>query len=193
MMIANNGIGTEGAKCIADYLGKSASLRRLKLGSNNIGDDGCKPLAEGIANQPVELLDLGEVFLVSSLLECNKIEAEGVKLLANAMKASADKVASISLNLAWDCIGDEGTQAISELISTGKVGKLNLESAGMGLEGTTQLAKAISCTPDVQVRIHSLNVSGNKLGDLGVQVLSQAIPFVGKLYLGLREGSLWLV
>ncbi len=62
MKIANNGIGNEGAKFIAEFIEKSHRLTRLKLATNAISDAGCKRLATALEKKPIEILDLGMQF-----------------------------------------------------------------------------------------------------------------------------------
>uniref|UniRef100_A0A7S4BZ37 Uncharacterized protein n=1 Tax=Chrysotila carterae TaxID=13221 RepID=A0A7S4BZ37_CHRCT len=80
----------------------------LKLVCGEIGDEGCKALAEGLkTNQALTSIDLSK---------CDGIGDEGCKALAEGLKTNQ---ALTSINLT-NClsIGDEGCKALAEGLKT---------------------------------------------------------------------------
>eukprot|EP00943_MAST-04B_sp_MAST-4B-sp1_P003230 g3230.t1 len=105
-----NCLGPKQAKIIAEMLMVNASLKKINLQSNNIGDEGASAIAKGIQeNKNCVLEELN--------LYRNKIKVEGAKSLAEMIKVNASLK---NINLLRNEIGDEGASAIAKGIQENK-------------------------------------------------------------------------
>ena len=112
LWLDDNQIGDEGCKALAEHL--PTSLEMLWLSENQIGDEGCMALAEHLPTSLKELW-LGD----------NQIGDEGCKALAEHLPTCT------SLKELWldrNQIGDEGCKALAEHLPT------SLKWLYMGLE-----------------------------------------------------------
>jgi Ran GTPase-activating protein (RanGAP) involved in mRNA processing and transport len=119
-------------------LSQNSNLTALKLGYNNLGDDGVAILATGIAiHHSLVLLDLG----------FNNFGDIGAKALARAMRQAAAHHNGGSLRtlyLAGNLIGEDGALAIADFIRQGsQLRKLYMTGNRIGGDGVKAITEAI--------------------------------------------------
>ena len=119
-------------------LAQNSNLTVLKLGYNNLGDDGVATLATGIAiHHSLVLLDLG----------FNNFGDDGAKALAVSMRQAAgqNKGGSLrTLYLAGNLIGEDGALAISDFIRGGsQLRQLYMTGNRIGGDGVKAITEAI--------------------------------------------------
>jgi Ran GTPase-activating protein (RanGAP) involved in mRNA processing and transport len=155
-----NNIGDEGAKALADALGKDSRLTSLGLFGNSIGDEGAKALADALGKNSG---------LTSLYLGANNIGAEGAKALADALGKDSSLT---GLNLWHNNIGDEGAKALADALEkNSSLTNLDLRRSNIGDEG----AKALSDALGKNSSLTSLNLECNKIGDEGAKALAEAL------------------
>lgn len=119
-------------------LSQNANLTVLKLGYNNLGDDGVATLAAGVAiHKSLILLDLG----------FNNFGDDGAKALAMAMQEASKRYNGGSLRtlyLAGNFIGEDGALAIADFIRQGsRLCKLYMTGNRIGADGVKAITEAI--------------------------------------------------
>ena len=119
-------------------LSQNANLTVLKLGYNNLGDNGVTILASGIAvHKSLMSLDLG----------FNNFGDEGCKALAQAMQQAAQIFHGGTLQtlyLAGNLIGEDGALAMADFIRQGcSLKKLYMTGNRIGAEGVKAITEAI--------------------------------------------------
>ena len=119
-------------------LSQNANLTVLKLGYNNLSDDGVATLAAGIAiHKSLVLLDLG----------FNNFGDDGAKALAMAMREAAKRYNGGSLRtlyLAGNLIGEDGALAMADCIRQGtRLRKLYMTGNRIGADGVKAITEAI--------------------------------------------------
>jgi Ran GTPase-activating protein (RanGAP) involved in mRNA processing and transport len=160
MNLRRDNIGDEGCKPLAEVLKVNKSIKNLFLGINNIGDIGAQFLSEALKiNRTLTDLDLWS----------NNIGAKGAKSLSEALKIN-DTLAE--LNIWGNNIGDEGAKALAEAIKVNKgLTRIDLGTNNISDEGARALAEAIKVNKSVTV----LYLYGNKISDEGQGFLAKAV------------------
>ena len=133
LRLGSNPIGNNGAKAIAEALKVNTVLTQLWLNDNKIGDNGAKAIAEALKVNTV---------LTNLYLGYNSIGVEGAKAIAEALKVNTvlTKLVLYS-NLS---IGDEGAKAIAEALMVNTVlNNLGLLNIILGDAAKTALQDAV--------------------------------------------------
>jgi Ran GTPase-activating protein (RanGAP) involved in mRNA processing and transport len=153
LSLYSNQMGDEGCKALAEHL--PTSLKTLDLGGRNqIGDEGCKALAEHL---PKSLEQLS--------LDDNQIGDEGCKALAEHLPTSLEL-----LLLHDNQIGDEGCKALAEHLPT-SLKELYLGGSNqIGDEGCKALAEHLPTS------LERLGLADNQIGDEGCKALAEHLP-----------------
>lgn len=116
---------------------QNSNLSVLKLGYNNLGDEGVMTLASGIAaHKALASLDLG----------FNNIGDEGCRALASALQSSPLCAPGTlhTLYLAGNAFGEDGALAIAEVIRRGcSIERLHLTGNKIGPDGVKAVTDAI--------------------------------------------------
>ena len=127
----------EGPKAIADALLVSASLTKISLAANNLGDEGAKSICDAMkVNKTVTELDLSGGLLSGS----NIGGAAGAKHVADMILVSASLT---KILVGWNQFGDEGTIILCDALRESKVSKvqeLGLQNNGIGPDGAKAVA-----------------------------------------------------
>lgn len=124
---------------------QNANLTELKLGYNNLGCQGAKTLAAGIAtHQSLALLDLG----------FNNVGDEGVRALAEGLLKTQQTRSSG---------GGGGGGPLQTLYLAGNL---------IGEDGAMSIADCIRCDKS---RLQKLYLTGNRIGGNGVRAITEAI------------------
>ncbi|XP_072133528.1 uncharacterized protein [Mobula birostris] len=156
------GLTDSGAKDLASALSSNPSLTELNLGANKLGDSGVKLVSAALKNSEckIQKLWLYDVGLTDS----------GAKDL-NSTLSTNQSLTELSLN--DNKLGDSGVKLVSEALklSECKIQKLSLRNVGLTDSGVEDLLSALRTNPSLT----ELNLSGNKLGDSGVKLVSEAL------------------
>ncbi|MET7643522.1 gala protein [Streptomyces sp. NPDC005426] len=197
--LCKQGLGAAGAARVMTALTGSPHATHVLLGTNSLGDDGARAVAEATATEGHGLRTL--------YLGCNRIGPDGVTALAGAL---GDDGTVRGLWLKRNPLGDAGVRALVpmlrrnttlrtlDLVNTGitadglralldvlcgrsrPVERLFLGGNGLGAEAAPLLARLIR---DAGVR--ELCLPSNHLGDSGAAVLAAAADPARPVRLGL--------
>ncbi|KAM3826601.1 NLR family CARD domain-containing protein 3 [Vipera latastei] len=186
--LAENQIGTKGAKALAKSLMVNRSLLALDLRSNAIGPNGAKALADSLKNnqhllalnlQSNLIKDKGTAGLAEVLvsnqtlmtlhLQKNGVGPQGSKQLAEALKKNWGLR---DLILSGNCVGDMGAAALAEgLRLNHTLLTLDLQSNSVSDTGVTALTRALCCNQGLT----SLNLRENSISQEGAQAIANAL------------------
>ncbi len=165
--MAGNDVGQLGIEALAEMLRKNTILTFLDLGECNIGADGmvilCRALLQGGG---------GNTTLQSLLLYQDGAEDEGAMAIADVIKHHPTLT---ELDISSNSIGDDGTQAIANALSTSSTSVLRVLHYG-----------ANTCTPDGSIPMlltslarhpHLENVSmvGNEVSEDNIRVMEDEV------------------
>ncbi|XP_060771425.1 NACHT, LRR and PYD domains-containing protein 3-like isoform X3 [Neoarius graeffei] len=156
------GVSDEGCAALSSALRSNPShLRELHLTRNNLGDSGVKRLSAVLENPHCKLEILW-------LRECG-VSDEGCAALSSALRSNPSHLRD--LNLSRNNLGDSGVKRLSAVLENPhcKLEKLWLRRCGVSDEGCAALASALRSNPS---HLRELNLTGNKIGDSGKNLLS---------------------
>uniref|UniRef100_A0A8C1P7S2 NACHT domain-containing protein n=1 Tax=Cyprinus carpio TaxID=7962 RepID=A0A8C1P7S2_CYPCA len=183
-----NEIGDSGVKCLwAGLEDPLCKLEKLWLRYCGVTDEGCAALTSALRSNPSHLRELG--------LSENKLGDSGVKCLCAGLEDPHCKLEKLWLRYCG--VTDEGCAAVTSALRSNpshlkeldlslnkidavnlfsyvlqnphcKLEKLGLSDCGITDEGCAALASALRSNP---LHLRELDLSGNKLGDLGVKCL----------------------
>ncbi|XP_059815319.1 NACHT, LRR and PYD domains-containing protein 14-like [Hypanus sabinus] len=157
--LGNCHIQCEGIQRLGPGLHKCQELR---LGENELGDSGVKLVSVALRNPEckIQILWLWDVGLTDS----------GVEDFASALSTNPSLT---ELDMSENKLGDSGVKLVSVALRNPecKIQKLGLIDVGLTDSGADDLASALSTNPSLT----ELNLSGNKLGDSGVKLVSAAL------------------
>ncbi|XP_026104167.1 NLR family CARD domain-containing protein 3-like, partial [Carassius auratus] len=189
--LIGNKLGASGVKLLS-YLLKDThcTLETLWLSDCGVTDEGCAAVASALRSNPSHVrglslsgnkLGVSGVKLLSDLLKdpCCKLETlrlkdcevtdEGCAALASALRSNPSHLRD--LNLSVNKLGASGVKLLSDLLKDPrcKLETLWLYNCGVTDEGCAALASALRSNPS---HLRKLDPSGNKLGVLGVKLIS---------------------
>ncbi|XP_072895032.1 NACHT, LRR and PYD domains-containing protein 12-like [Hemitrygon akajei] len=157
--LENCHIQCEGIQRLGPGLHKCQELR---LGRNELGDSGVKLVSAALRNPEckIQKLWLWDVGLTDS----------GAEDLASALSTNPSLT---ELDLGYNKLGDSGVKLVSAALRKPecKIQKLKLNQVGLTDSGAEDLASALSTNRSLT----ELDLSGNKLGDSGVKLVSAAL------------------
>ncbi|XP_072894998.1 NACHT, LRR and PYD domains-containing protein 3-like [Hemitrygon akajei] len=157
--LENCHIQCEGIQRLGPGLHKCQELR---LGGNELGDSGVKLVSAALRNPEckIQKLWLWDVGLTDS----------GAEDLASALSTNPSLT---ELDLGYNKLGDSGVKLVSAALRKPecKIQKLKLNQVGLTDSGAEDLASALSTNRSLT----ELDLSGNKLGDSGVKLVSAAL------------------
>ena len=134
--LCQKGLTAADAKLVKMALLQNRQLRVLKLGYNQLGDDGIRTLVAGISQHTqLQSLDLG----------FNNISDIGCQALASAIVATPTSQLS-TLYLAGNCIGADGAMALADVIRRNggsALRRLYMTGNRLGPDGVKGLTEAI--------------------------------------------------
>jgi Ran GTPase-activating protein (RanGAP) involved in mRNA processing and transport len=151
-------IGVDGAAALGRALSSNKTLLRLSVGHQAMGDEGIGALLEGglLQNTALEFLDLEG----KSASECTAVAS----LLSSHPTL-------LHLNLARNCIGDQGVEVIAQALpQSSSLTQLDLSSNLFGAQGAAALAAALP-----RSRLRHLTLSKNGIGEEGGEVLGTSL------------------
>jgi Ran GTPase-activating protein (RanGAP) involved in mRNA processing and transport len=159
---ALSAMGEEACKVLAEYLTGHASLAVLKLGSNNIGNEGVPHVLAMLSATPtLTVLNLGG----------NGIAAEGCALIADALRqrqpgTHEQRPQSLkTLSLSRNPIGDVGAAALAAALPwNDTLTSLDLWGCGVDGEGAMAFVECFGQRDVHNTALQSLNLWANPLG-----------------------------
>ncbi|XP_072891516.1 NACHT, LRR and PYD domains-containing protein 3-like [Hemitrygon akajei] len=136
--------------------------QELRLGGNDLGDSGVKLVSAALRNPECKIQKLGLINV--------GLTDSGEEDLVSALSTNPSLT---ELNLSGNKLGDSGVKLVSAALRNPecKIQKLWLDNVGLTDSGAEDLASALSTNPSLT----DLNLSGNKLGDSGVKLVSAAL------------------
>jgi hypothetical protein len=169
--LCKQGVGPVQAGRIVAAAAHSPLVRHLLLGTNGLGTDGTRAVADALTpGHGIETLYLG----------CNRIGPAGVDALADRLAAD-DTVKALWLKR--NPVGDQGVATLAGALS-GNTGirTLDLVNTGLSVTGLTVLADALAGR---EHRLQRLYLGGNGFGPEAVPALARFIHEAGicELYL----------
>ncbi|XP_059816053.1 NACHT, LRR and PYD domains-containing protein 3-like isoform X1 [Hypanus sabinus] len=152
-------IQCEGIQRLGPGLNK---CQELSLGENDLGDSGVKLVSAALRNPECKIQKLW--------LERVGLTDSGAEDLASALSTNPSLT---ELDLSGNKLGDSGVKLVSAALRNPecKIQKLLLEDVGLTDSGAEDLVSALSTKPSLT----ELYLSGNKLGDSGVKLVSAAL------------------
>ncbi|XP_051717527.1 NACHT, LRR and PYD domains-containing protein 3-like isoform X4 [Ctenopharyngodon idella] len=164
--LSDCGITAESCAALASTLSSNPShLRELDLSDNNLGDSGVKHLSDVLKNPHCKLEIL-------RMRNCGVTE-KGCAALASALRSNPSHLRDLDLT-DNNHISGSGVKWLSDVVQSPscKLEKLWLINCGVTDESCSALALALKSTPS---HLRDLNLSKNKIGNLGVKLLSNGL------------------
>ncbi|XP_072891408.1 NACHT, LRR and PYD domains-containing protein 3-like [Hemitrygon akajei] len=156
------GLTDSGAEDFASALSTNRSLTELNLSGNKLRDSGVKLVSAALRNREckIQKLWLSMVGLTDS----------GAEDLVSALSTNPSLT---ELDLSDNKLGDSGVKLVSAALRNRecKIQKLRLESVGLTDSGAEDFVSALSTNRSLT----ELNLSGDKLRDSGVKLVSAAL------------------
>ncbi|XP_056623062.1 uncharacterized protein LOC130436438 [Triplophysa dalaica] len=153
-------------KCIDELISALCSncshLRHLNLSKNELGTSGVNKLSDLLKNPQCTLKTL-------VLCEC-RIDTKQLAVLIQALCSNPSHLRE--LNLSQNKIKDDGVKHLCDLLKHCELKKLELCGCSLIEEQCAHLISALCSNPS---HLKHLNLSGNKLGTLGVNKLSDLL------------------
>ncbi|XP_067267066.1 NACHT, LRR and PYD domains-containing protein 12-like [Chanodichthys erythropterus] len=159
------GVTDEGCAALASALRSNPShLKKLDLSWNKLGASGVNLLSKGLKDHHCELEIL-------RLRDCG-VTDEGCAALASALRSNDSQLRE--LDLSWNELGASGVNLLSDGLKDPhcKLEILRLRDCGVTDEGCAALASDLRSNPS---HLRELDLSLNKLGVLGVNLLSDGL------------------
>lgn len=168
LKLGYNDLRDEGAFIVARGLESHRSIQLIDLGFNGIGDNGVEAIAKAMtSNQTLQTL----------YLSGNCIQAPGFKALAAALSRNRSLT---SLHLSGNAGGPQGADALADALARNTtLQTLYMSGNNIGPAGAMRLADALSTNHHTAIR--RLYLGNNKLGDAGVTAIAEALGQYRKL------------
>ena len=164
-------IGDEGLRWLSQSdagLPSLSNLESLKLGSNGIGDDSMEVFAESVLKTSLSRLKNID-------LSMNTLTWRGMYDLTDAWDSEDEPVALTSINLRGNYIGDDGVEAISEVMHKGLrvLETLDLTGCDISASGVRHLIDTMRSIPSSSRRLTEVTLTSNPIEDL-IEIARQA-------------------
>ncbi|XP_026106257.1 NACHT, LRR and PYD domains-containing protein 12-like [Carassius auratus] len=164
LRLCDCGLTEESCSALATVLRSNSSLKDLDMSNNNLQDSGMKKLKNGLENTNCTLKKL-------RLSDCS-ITEEGYKALASALRSNPSHL--IELDLTGNDPGQSGVKELNDLLQhpNCQLKTLSLRRCSITEKQCFILTSALKSNPS---HLRELNLSENKLGDSGVENLSDLL------------------
>lgn len=164
-------IGDQGLRWLSQShagLPSLSKLESLKLGSNGIGDDSMEVFAESVLKASLSSLKNID-------LSMNTLTWRGMYDLTDAWDCEDEPVSLASLNLRGNHIGDDGVEAISEVIQKGLrlLKTLDLTGCDISASGVRHLIDSMRSIPLSSRHLCEVTLTSNPIEDL-IEIARQA-------------------
>lgn len=164
-------IGDQGLRWLSQSdagLPSLSKLESLKLGSNGIGDDSMELFAESVLKTSLSSLKNID-------LSMNTLTWRGMYDLTDAWDCEDEPVSLASLNLRGNHIGDDGVEAISEVIQKGlrALKTLDLTGCDISASGVRHLIDSMRSIPSSSRCLCEVTLTSNPIEDL-IEIARQA-------------------
>ncbi|XP_059816969.1 NACHT, LRR and PYD domains-containing protein 12-like isoform X2 [Hypanus sabinus] len=160
--LSDVGLTDSGAEDLVSALSTNLSLSELDLSGNKLLASGVKLVSAALSNPEckIQKLELKRVGLTNS----------GAEVLVSSFSTNPSLT---ELSLSVNSLGDSGVKRVSAALRNPecKIQKLWLCDVGLTDTGAEDLASALSTNP----LLRELSLSGNKLRDSGVKLVSAAL------------------
>ncbi|XP_078063095.1 ribonuclease inhibitor-like [Mustelus asterias] len=177
--MVNNGLSEVGVREFAASLSGNESLRNLQLRANSLGDVGLKSLSTALRDSRCKLQRLD--------VHGNGLSSGCVDDLSCLLGAG---VSLVELDVSGNGLGDSGTIALSIALQSPdcKLQALHLADNNLSDVCAPELSAVLSSNKSLL----AIDLSGNRLGDVGIQYLCTALqkPDCGIQNLGLASNGL---
>ncbi|KAK3100432.1 hypothetical protein FSP39_019892 [Pinctada imbricata] len=188
LVLDGNHLGGAGCRYFGDVISVSTYLTDIKIAENNLGSDGAKDICYALKNNNVvrrldlsgngfteedaeyfkEMLDENHA-LRELYLSHNKFQEKGGEVFADGL-ANNDFLRV--LDLSWNHLRMGGAKAIGTALQSNRhLEKLNISWNGFHVRGALSLAKAL----EVNTTLLEMDLSCNRLGDLCVQAIVKGL------------------
>ena len=158
--LSKNSIGDYGARCIAGALRENTTIIHLDLSNNAIGHEGAAEIFEMLVeNENIVSLKLNSV----EGLNRNRIDVRGMRHITHCLQQN--QVLQF-LDLSGSSITTEGLAYLAEGLEVNKsLASLNISDNELGPKCQPLIKPLMVCN------LIELDISNNKLGDTGLQLL----------------------
>ncbi|KAG1955358.1 ribonuclease inhibitor-like [Pimephales promelas] len=145
---------------LAAVLGSDTNLKELNMNNNKLQDSGVKLLCTGLKNIKCKL----EILRLS----CCEMTDEGCSDVTSALKSNPSHLRELDLSV--NILGDSGVKNLSDLLMNPQFNleKLHLSDCSITEKQSLILTSALKSNPS---HLRELDLSGNKLGNIGVKHL----------------------
>ena len=171
-LASTENLGKDGAVAISEALNVNASMKKLNVLSNSIGDEGYEMLtqvaeAKGIGS----LCGLDESQTEVDLSKQN-LKPIDAKLIAWELTTGYVSASLTSIDLSWNDLRKDGAVAVANALHVNaSLTELNLNGCSIGKDGAVAIAKSL----EVNASLKSIDLSWNQLGKDGAIELAKAL------------------
>ncbi|XP_022804363.1 leucine-rich repeat-containing protein 74A-like [Stylophora pistillata] len=160
LFLANNRLGNEGGRAIAEGLQRNCSVRELDLSGNMLGRNSVSSIGEMLRqNRTLEKLNLSR----------NDLTDQDMEVFLDFLSSETVlKELDLSHNILCDQFGEHMSRVLKSNII---LEKLFLSSNQLEVTGLKALMPGLRCTQSLR----ALNISWNYLYDVGAKILGEII------------------
>jgi len=163
--ISNTQIGVKGMASVATLLRFTDSIRELQLSHNNLGTKSMKTLSSILCNENATLEVIG--------LAYNKLKDRGAGFVSQILNPNISNSPLTELDLSNNGISYAGAEQLANALLQGNsnLKKLDLGYNTIGPIGASSIGQMLRFTHSLE----KLVLTGNEVGDDGVQALSEGL------------------
>jgi len=161
VLLGANGMGDRGAKAVADLVRNNKNVETVFLGCNMIREEGIEALTSVLH---------GNMHVRSLWVKRNPLELAGAKSMAEMLRNNTHLR---TLDLVQTRIDEAGAKVVIDALVEGNKTLQRLYLGGLGL--TSNFAPELNRLLEGADNVTDLFISSNKLGDTGIEILSEGI------------------
>ena len=177
LMLNSQDLSYEQIKTICSAIVAGAEFGHIIMAHNSIGNHGVTLISKALESRTkVERL----------CLDMCDIGVDGVKALSKAFEAGAQVSC---LDLSFNNIGHVGTTMLAKMLSVANLRILVLNVCGIGMRGLASLAEALkACT-----KLENLDLTDESIGNWGAGKLAKALPKGNLKYLNISGNKIGVI